>query len=238
MISSWSRSDVVPQRRVKCRDTVQSLHLSDDLLVCGLQNGEVQVWSLARSSLDCLAGYHGTAVTAVAVARLPSSLSSSPGQILVLSGSWKQEVKLFSLTDSSPLSSVRLRRRLVRAIVVSGRTAAVGSVDIEEGGQGEAASTVSLLELSGRGGEVRREVSAGPGLSCLSCQGERLAGGGQGWAGVWRVLSRENYSRQVFSRQDGTTVNTWGVAGWVTAILLLEDSRVLVGQGQVRGGQQ
>ena len=54
---------------------------------------------------------------------------------------------------------------------------------------------------------------------------------------MWRVLSRENYSRQVFSRQDGTTVNTWGVAGWVTAILLLEDSRVLVGQGQVRGGQ-
>ena len=236
MISSWSRSDVVPQLSVKCRDTVQSLHLSGDLLVCGLQNGEVQVWSLVRKCLDCLAGFHGTAVTAVAVA----SLSSSPQQIVVLSGSWRQEVKLFSLSDSAQLASVRLRRRLVRRIAVSGQTAAVASCDIEAGRAGEAASSLTLLEITGRGGEVRRELSVGPGLSSLSFYGERLAGGGQGWAAVWRVLRRENYSRQVFNRQDGSTVNTWDLAGavWVTAILLLEDSKVLVGQGEVRGGWQ
>ena len=141
IISSWSRSDVVPQLSVRCRDTVQSLHLSGDLLVCGLQNGEVQVWSLVRKCLDCLAGYHGTAVTAVALA----SLSSSPQQIIVLSGSWKQEVKLFSLSDSTQLSSVRLRRRLVRRIAVSGQTAAVASCDIEAGRAGEAAGSLGPL---------------------------------------------------------------------------------------------
>ena len=112
VISSWSRTDVVPQRSVKCRDTVQSLHLTGDQMVCGLQNGEVQVWSLVTRSLDCLAGYHGSAVTAVSVA----SLSSSPHQVIVLSGSWRQEVKLFSLTEAAQLGSVRLRRKLVRSI--------------------------------------------------------------------------------------------------------------------------
>ena len=128
-----------------------------------------------------------TLVTAVAVA----SLSSSPHQILVLSGSWKQEVKLFSLTDSAQLASVRLRRRLVRRIAVSGQTAAVASCDIEARRAGEAASSLTLLELTGRGGEVRRELSVGPGLSSLSLCGERLAGGGRGWAAVWRVLRRD-----------------------------------------------
>ena len=236
MISSWSRRDVVPQRRFKCRDTVQSLQLAGELLVCGLQNGEVQVWSLVTRSLDCLAGYHGSAVTAVNVASLASP-SCSHQEVIVISGSWEQEVKLFSLSECRQLPSVRLRRKLVRAISVSGRTAAVASVDIESQA-GEAAGSLSLVEISGRGGEVRREVRTGPGLSWLSTWGDRLAGGGQGWLAVWRLLTRENYTRQVFNRQDGTTVQTWGVAGggWVTALLHLGDSQVLVGQGQVRGG--
>ena len=216
---------MVGLRIVKCRDTVQSLALSGQTLVCGLQNGEVQVWSLTSRSLDCVAGYHGTAVTAVAV--------SDTRPAVILSGSWRQEVKLYNYPDHTQLPAVRLSSKLVRCISVSGRTAAVGSVDIESEACG--VSCVTVVEVSGGGGEVRRIIQTGPGLSVLDLGGERVTCGGEGWLGVWRLLERENYTRQVYNKQDGSRVTSWTFpGGWVSALLHLGEGRVLVGDGQGR----
>ena len=47
---------------------------------------------------------HGHPVTAVSLASL------SGGQVLVLSGSWRQEVRIYSQQDKTNLPSVRLPR--------------------------------------------------------------------------------------------------------------------------------
>ena len=175
-----------------------------------------------------MAGYHGTAVTAVALAE------TEP--VIILSGSWKQEVKLYNHSDNTHLPSVRLARKLVRSISVTGSLAAVGCVDI--GSENcQAVSTVTVVELSRGGGQLRRVIETGPGLSALACSGERLAVGGDGWLGVWRLLHRENYTRQVYNRQDGTSIHTWHfVGGWVTSLLHLQERKVLAGDvhGTVR----
>ena len=155
---------------------------------------------------------HGHPVTAVSL----SSLSG--GQVLVLSGSWRQEVRIYSQHDKTNLASVRLPRyvtfvsniillqsggtprKIVRCLSVQGSTAAVGCQDPSQG-QCPASdlASVLILDLTTSGASVRRELRPGASLTCVSLRGERLAAAGDGWLAAWRVLDRANYSRWLAS---------------------------------------
>ena len=65
---------------------------------------QVQLWSLLTNCLETVVTDHGHPVTVVSLASL------SGGQVLVLSGSWRQEVRIYSQQDKSNLPSVRLPR--------------------------------------------------------------------------------------------------------------------------------
>ena len=67
-------------------------------------DAQVQLWSLLTHCLETVVTDHGHPVTAVSLASL------SRGQVLVLSGSWRQEVRIYSQQDKSNLPSVRLPR--------------------------------------------------------------------------------------------------------------------------------
>ena len=65
---------------------------------------QVQLWSLLTHCLETVVTDHGHPVTAVSLACL------GWGQVLVLSGSWKQEVRIYSQQYKSNLPSIRLPR--------------------------------------------------------------------------------------------------------------------------------
>ena len=65
---------------------------------------QVQLWSLLTHCLETVVTDHTHPVTAVSLASL------SGGQVLVLSGSLRQEVRIYSQQDKTNLPSVRLPR--------------------------------------------------------------------------------------------------------------------------------
>ena len=93
----------------------------------------------------------------------------------------------------------------MRCISVHDATAAVGCQDPSPGDLHTSdVASVLILDLGITGASVRRELRLEAGMACLHLSGERLAGGGQGWLGAWRVLHRANYSRLVGSQLSGT----------------------------------
>ena len=67
-------------------------------------DAQVQLWSLLTHCLETVVTDHGHTVTAVSLASL------SRGQVLVLPGPGRQEVRIYSQQDKSNLPSVRLPR--------------------------------------------------------------------------------------------------------------------------------
>ena len=65
---------------------------------------QVQLWSLLTHCLETVVTDHGHPVTAVSLAGL------SGGEVLVLSGSWRQEVRIYSQHEKCNLPSLRLPR--------------------------------------------------------------------------------------------------------------------------------
>ena len=109
VIEKWRKCVPAPHS-LRCRDTIQTISLSRDLLACGLQNGEVQVWSLLTYTLLAVVADHGAPVTAVGIARLPYDQVRKIWPVLVITGSWKGELRIYSVHDQSPLSPIRLNR--------------------------------------------------------------------------------------------------------------------------------
>jgi len=205
------RSPVPSPTFLHCRDTVQCLAVQSPLLVCGLHNGEVQLWSLLTNSLISVVADHTTPVTAVAISSFPA---------LVLSASWRGELKLYNIKLRCSLPPMRLTHRLVRAISVSGSIAAIGCVE-PASGRGE----VVLIELGPKGGNVRRNITIEDGgLDCLHLSPSKLVVGGSleggGWLTTWRVLARSQYSRSIFLSEDGRKMGRWRCPARVTALLL------------------
>ena len=109
VVSRWSHTVPLPFS-LRCRDTIQTISLSGSLLACGLQNGEVQLWCLLNYSLLGVIVDHGSPVTAISIARLPYDTVRKVWPVLVLSGSWKGELKIYSVHDASPLCPIRVSR--------------------------------------------------------------------------------------------------------------------------------
>ena len=115
----WSKRNVTrllsaappPPCPLSCRDTVQCVAVSGPWVVCGLQNGEAQLWSLLTRSLagPGVVARHGAPVTAVGVAAVEAGGAGGVSHV-VLTGSWKGEVRLWSVRTMSSLGSVRVDR--------------------------------------------------------------------------------------------------------------------------------
>ena len=95
---------------MSCRDTVQCVAVSGPWVVCGLQNGEAQLWSLLTGSLVGVVARHGAPVTAVGVASVEAGAGKGGVAQVVLTGSCKGEVRLWSVRTMSSLGSVRVDR--------------------------------------------------------------------------------------------------------------------------------
>ena len=91
----------------------------------------------------------------------------------------------------------------MRCINVHNNTAAIGCVDVNNVSTSNDVSSIAIVEMSVSGGSLRRVIGTGGSINSVYLCGERLVGGGDGWLGIWRVLDKENYSRQVFNREDG-----------------------------------
>eukprot|EP00091_Calanus_sinicus_P000497 TRINITY_DN10418_c0_g1_i1.p1 TRINITY_DN10418_c0_g1~~TRINITY_DN10418_c0_g1_i1.p1 ORF type:complete len:263 (-),score=31.67 TRINITY_DN10418_c0_g1_i1:404-1084(-) len=151
VIAKWAKC-VPPPHSLRCRDTIQTISLSGHLLACGLQNGEVQLWSLLTYSLLAVVADHGSPVTAVGIARLPYDHVRKIWPVLVLTGSWKGELRIYSVHDESPLCPVRLNRKLVKNISIHGSIAAVSCVEYTATDK----CAIAVLDLCASGAAVRR----------------------------------------------------------------------------------
>ena len=83
----------------------------------------------------------------------------------------------------------------MKCISSSGDVAAVGCVDVGVRDVDDVSSVV-IIDLADVSCKVRRVIRAGGSLSCLHLDHERVVAAGHHWLGAWRVLDRENYSRQ------------------------------------------
>jgi len=228
VIAKWTKCVPQPQS-LRCRDTIQTISLSGYLVACGLQNGEVQVWSLLTHSLLAVVADHGSPVTAVGIARLPYDTLRQIWPVLVLTGSWKGEVRIYSVHDQSPLCPIRLNRKLIKSISINGSIAAVACVEFTAMDK----CAIAVLDMSSSGAVVRKVLRAGVGLSALHlAEGRLVAGGGydrEGWVKTWRVLDRATCSRQIFNKEDGSPLECWRCAGgWVTAVAQLNSGQIVL----------
>jgi len=234
VLAKWGKCVPSPNS-LRCRDTIQCISLSGHLLACGLQNGEVQLWSLLTYSLMAVIADHGAPVTAVAIARLPYDTLRQIWPVLVLTGSWKGELRIYSVHDQSPLCSIRLKWKLVKNISIEGSIAAVSCVEFTAADK----CAIAVLDLSASGAAIRRVLRPGVGLSALHlADGRLVAGGGlerEGWIKSWRVLDRTTCSRQIFNKEDGSSLECWRCAGgWVTALAQIQCGQiVLAGDSKV-----
>merc|ERR1711892_316926 len=76
VIAKWTKC-VPPPQSLRCRDTIQTI-------------------SLLTHSLLAVVADHGSPVTAVGIARLPYDTLRQIWPVLVLTGSWKGEVRIYS----------------------------------------------------------------------------------------------------------------------------------------------
>jgi len=196
----------------------------------------VQLWCLLQNCLLSVVTDHGTPVTCVSIACIQYESYKKSVQIFILSGSWKQEIRIYCHSEKSCFSSIRLPRKLVRCMSILGNTAAIGCVDINNVSSSSDVSSVAIVEMSvGGGGSLRRVIGTGASINSVYLCGERLVGGGDGWLGVWRVLDKENYSRQVFNKEDGVRTQYWRFTGGrVTCLLQLTSEMLLVGDDKGR----
>jgi len=220
---------------IKCRDTVQCSALSGHLLACGLRNGEVQLWNLLNNTLiGVVMDHRKTAVTAIAFA-----CDEQDAPKLLLSGSWKGEMLVYSLKDKSQLVPVRFTKKLIKSISVHGSIAAVGCLDFTHP-QGCDINIVELKQATG--GVLRKVLHTGGGLSAVHLgDGRVVAGGGgvdrdTGWIGSWRVLNREDCSRNFFNKEDGTNILNWRCPGGpVSCVLRLHTVESYILAGDTKG---
>ena len=79
-------------------------------------------------------------------------------------------------------------------MLVCDNVVAVGCVDI---GSREHVSSIAIIDLGEVTSKLRRVISIQHSVSSLHLDNEKVVAGGDGWLGVWRLLKKENYSRQV-----------------------------------------
>ena len=69
----------------------------------------------------------------------------------------------------------------------------MGCVDV---GRGHV-SSIAIVDLGEVASKMRRVINIGHSIASLHLDNEKVVAGGDGWLGVWRVLNKDNYSRQV-----------------------------------------